>query len=409
MKLALRELRRRPGRFVTATVILTLVAVLVMFLGGLLDGLISGATGALRAQQADVIVYSDTARSTFARSRIDADTRAAVEAVPGVARTGGIGIVQLGARVPGNGPRDLAATALFGYELAPSGIPEPPGPGEVYADDVLRADGVEVGMEILLGPARSPVTVIGFVTDVSYSGQGSLWAEPGTWREVMAANRPDVRLPDDSFQALVVQAADGVDADQLAAEIDDAVGGRVESLSITEAIDDIPGVRQQRSTFNQIIGVTIAIAAVVVALFFALLTVERLALYGVLKALSCRNWEARSWRLSEPGSYEAPGLREAGFWRFVDDPADPCESEAIELLADSAGYVELFYGSPLTQSSWELVTDALARSKSGVLVGGAKRLYGIVEGGDLAYVEERVDADGGLVPHLSARLSRFVG
>jgi hypothetical protein len=56
-----------------------------------------------------------------------------------------------------------------------------------------------------------------------------------------------------------------------------------------------------------------------------------------------------------------------------------------------------------------LVTDALARSKSGVLVGGAKRLYGIVEGGDLAYVEERVDADGGLVPHLSARLSRYAG
>ena len=79
------------------------------------------------------------------------------------------------------------------------------------------------------------------------------------------------------------------------------------------------------------------------------------------------------------------------------------------LLAHSAGYVELFYGRPCTQSSWELVTDALARSKSGVLVGGAKRLYGIVEGGDLAYVEERVDADGGLVPHLSARLTRYVG
>ena len=54
------------------------------------------------------------------------------------------------------------------------------------------------------------------------------------------------------------------------------------------------------------------------------------------------------------------------------------------LLAHSAGYVELFYGRPRTQSSWELVTDALARSRSGVLVGGAKRLYGIVEGGDFA-------------------------
>jgi len=122
------------------------------------------------------------------------------------------------------------------------------------------------------------------------------------------------------------------------------------------------------------------------------------------------NWEARSWRLTEAGEYEANGLRETGYWRFVDDPADPGESQAIELLlAHSAGYVELFYGRPLTQSSWELVTDALARSKSGVLVGGAKRLYGIVDGGDLAYVEERVDADGGLVPHLSARLARFVG
>ncbi len=121
-------------------------------------------------------------------------------------------------------------------------------------------------------------------------------------------------------------------------------------------------------------------------------------------------WEARSWRLTEAGEYDQPSLRESGFWRFVDDPADPTESQAIELLlAHSAGYVELFYGTPRTQSSWELATDALARSKSGMLVGGAKRLYGIVEGGDLAYVEERVDADGGLVPHLSARLSRFVG
>jgi hypothetical protein len=121
-------------------------------------------------------------------------------------------------------------------------------------------------------------------------------------------------------------------------------------------------------------------------------------------------WEARSWRLTESGDFEEHGLRESGFWRFVNDPNDPSESQAIELLlAHSAGYVELFYGQPLNQSSWELVTDALARSKSGMLVGGAKRLYGIVEGGDLAYVEERVDADGGLVPHLSARLTRFVG
>jgi putative ABC transport system permease protein len=290
MKLALRELRRRPGRFVTATAILTLVAVLVMFLGGLLDGLIRNSTDAVRAQDGDLIVFSSTSQTSFLRSRIDPEARAGIEAVPGVADTGGLGLVQLGARVPGNGPRELASAALFGYELPPTGVPEPPAAGEVYADDVLRADGVEEGMEILLGPARSPVTVVGFVSGTTYSGQGSLWAAEATWREVLTANRPDQQLGDGVFQALVVRTADGGAAiGDVAAAIDDATAGATETLSVGEAVDAIPGVRQQRSTFNQIIAVTIAIAVVVVALFFALLTVERLGLYGVLKAVGARS------------------------------------------------------------------------------------------------------------------------
>src|SRR5260370_31647279 len=44
------------------------------------------------------------------------------------------------------------------------------------------------------------------------------------------------------------------------------------------------------------------------------------------------NWEARSWRLTDSGDYEAPGLRETGYWRVVDDPADPAQPRASELL-----------------------------------------------------------------------------
>lgn len=289
MRLAARELLRQPGRFVTATVILSLVAALVMILGGLLDGLITGATGAMRAQDADVIVYSVSSRSSLPRSVIDGDVRADVESVPGVEASGGLGIVQLGGRLPDSGPRDLISVVLFGYEIAPDGVPEPPAPGEVYADRSLRADGVEVGSELALGPAGSPVVVIGFVDDASYSGQASLWAEPATWREVLSANRPDSRLGDDAFQALIVQAADGVDPAQLVEDIDTATGGATETLTLDDAVESIPGVREQRSTFNQIIAVTVVIAGVVVALFFALLTVERLGLYGVLKALGARD------------------------------------------------------------------------------------------------------------------------
>ncbi|MEV0298912.1 FABP family protein [Nocardia sp. NPDC050710] len=117
-------------------------------------------------------------------------------------------------------------------------------------------------------------------------------------------------------------------------------------------------------------------------------------------------WDSRSWIIETDGSYGGPDLRESGFWRVGIDGDD----EVIELLlTHSTGIVELFYGTALTQSSWELATDVVIRSQSGIVVGGAKRLYGIVEGGDLAYVEERVVADGPLEPRLSARLQRYIG
>ncbi|MBB5913140.1 hypothetical protein BJY24_002007 [Nocardia transvalensis] len=117
-------------------------------------------------------------------------------------------------------------------------------------------------------------------------------------------------------------------------------------------------------------------------------------------------WDSRSWVLDGDGKYTGPDLRESGFWRVGIDGDD----EVIELLlTHSSGVVELFYGQALTQSSWELATDVVIRSQSGAVVGGAKRLYGIVEGGDLGYVEERVEADGALEPRLSARLQRYIG
>lgn len=280
----MRELWRRPGRFIAATAVLTALALLLMFLGSLLDGLLASTTGAYRAQRADAIVYSAGSGESLVRSRIDPGLRAEVEAVPGVQRTGGLGSVQLGAR-PAEQPdrRELIATALIGYELAPAGLPDaPPGPGQAIADDTVKDDGVSEGDTLLLGPARTPIEIVGFVSDTQYSGQATLWASLDTWRAVTAENRPALAFADGSVQALVVTTDDPTGA---AAAIDGATGDATSSLGLAEAIDALPGVSQQRSTFNQIIGATVVVAMVVVALFFTLITVERTSLYGVLKAI----------------------------------------------------------------------------------------------------------------------------
>ena len=278
LRLPLRELRRRPSRFAVATVVLSFLATLLLFLGGLLDGLYLGSTGAIRAQQGDVIVYSSAARDSFLRSRIEPEVRAQVESVEGVERTGGLGFVLLGAEVPGED--EPADVAVAGYELPPAGVPEPPGDDLGIADSSLEDRGVEKGDVLLVGPARSRVEVIGFVDDTAYLQQGTIWVNLDTWRAVQTANRPDAALPEGVVQALVVEGSG-----DLPTAIDAATDGATSTLTVDEAVLALPGVEQQSATFNQIIYSTLVVVLAVVGLFFSLLTLERLSLYGVLKAI----------------------------------------------------------------------------------------------------------------------------
>lgn len=280
LKLPIRELRRRPTRFLVATVVLAFLSTLLLFLGGLLDGLYLGSTGAVRAQNADVIVYSSTARDSFLRSRITADVRSQVEAVNGVDAVGGLGLVLLGADVPGQ--TDPADVAIAGYEIAPKGVPDVSTlyDGQGVADRRLEDQGVGVGDTLLVGPAKTEITVVGWVDDTSYLQQGTIWVNLPTWREVQNANRPDAAVAADVVQVLVVRGSG-----DLPAAIDAATGGATSTLTVDEAVLALPGVEQQSSTFNQIIYSTLVVVLAVVGLFFSLLTLERLGLYGVLKAV----------------------------------------------------------------------------------------------------------------------------
>lgn len=114
-------------------------------------------------------------------------------------------------------------------------------------------------------------------------------------------------------------------------------------------------------------------------------------------------YEARAWLLDADGKVIRKAARETGFWR-------PQPDGTIEVLAVHAtGIVEIYYGQTRNLTSWEVRTDAVGRTSTAKDVTAAHRLYGIVDGGDLAYVEERAMVGQPLQPHVSARLTRVVG
>ncbi|HZS21323.1 MAG TPA: FABP family protein, partial [Pseudonocardiaceae bacterium] len=78
-------------------------------------------------------------------------------------------------------------------------------------------------------------------------------------------------------------------------------------------------------------------------------------------------YESRAWLLDADGNVIRPAARETGFWR-------PQSDDTIELLAaHGTGILELYYGQPRNQTSWELGTDTVVRSATAKDVTAAHR------------------------------------
>lgn len=281
--LALREIQRGKGRFAAIVSALSLIVFLVLVLGALADGLFFGATGAVRNTTATAYVFSSDAEGSLIRSRLDESDVAAVAAAPGVTSAGPVGVLLTGGEGP-DGPIDLA---VFGIEpgaastptqLVEGRLPEAGEDGVVAADEALRDSGVQIGSTLSVGDVQAEV--VGFVADSSYQLQPTVWTTVPTWRAMRDAVRPELRGQPTAVNAIAVAAPATADLAAIAASVPGATALTAKDTGLA-----IPGVEQQSSTLNSIIYTTLAVAALVVALFFALLVLEKRELFAALKAL----------------------------------------------------------------------------------------------------------------------------
>jgi putative ABC transport system permease protein len=105
VRIALTEIRRRPGRFLRAGAALVFLVLLLLSLGGLTDGLTLNANAALRAQKGDLVVFGADTKLSFIRSRL---TPATVQAVRGVG--GATEVADFAVALVGSKAEDTSAT-----------------------------------------------------------------------------------------------------------------------------------------------------------------------------------------------------------------------------------------------------------------------------------------------------------
>ena len=279
MMLALAEMRRARGRFISIVAALSLITFLVLTLSALSDGLFYGSTGAYRTANANAYAFSNDATGSLIRSRVPVSDIDKYQSDPGVDAISGVGVLL----TSGSTDNSEIDVAVFGTELNGVGSPTElssgrlPKPGENDKAALDSRAKLPIGTVLTVG--EQSVTVVGITEDSSYQLQPTLWTTLDTWRKMQADTRPETRglPPAVSAVALQLSNPDGV------ASLAQVTG--TTALSTEEASLAIPGVKEQRSTLNSIIYTTLLVAAIVVALFFALVVLEKRELFASLKAI----------------------------------------------------------------------------------------------------------------------------
>lgn len=284
MFLALRELRYARLRYLMIGAIITLIAWLVFLLSGLANGLANDSAAAIKAMPADAIVFEQGSQLLLQRSTLPASVVAQAGAVPGVTAATPLGEATITMQRVAGGDR-LAATLLA---IDPSGFLAPPvvagqplreaPAGSVVVDRSLERDGVRLGDTLTVQPGGASLIVAGFTSGRTYSHMPVIYAPLALWQKLHFAGATS----SDAISAVAIQ-GDSAAQSRVAATIPGVqVGSRA------AVVQALPGFKEESGSLVMIEGFLVVIAAFIIAAFFYVLTLQKTAQFGALKALGAR-------------------------------------------------------------------------------------------------------------------------
>lgn len=288
VRLGLREMKRRKGRFALLTAAVGVLVFLIVFQQALLGGLVGEFVGAIRHQSADVLVYGDEARLNLQGSVVPPPAVVAVGGVEGVAEARPLGVATLTVRAGG----ELTDATLFGHELGGPGEPtelaagrRPERDGEAVASAAAADEGFALGDTVVVEPGGEEITVVGTARDLSFSVTPTLFASYSTFEAVQLSVNPDARAVVPS--AVAVDVEPGSDPATVAERIDAEVDG-VDAATRARAASEAPGVQSVSQSFAVVLLLAYVVATIVIGFFFVILTVQKTATLTLLRAVGVR-------------------------------------------------------------------------------------------------------------------------
>lgn len=270
MFLAWNEIMKNKLRFALIIGVLMLVAYLVFFLSGLANGLASLNREAVDKWDADAIVLTEESDQSLTQSSF------ATELADGIAAEETAVLGQLNA-IAQTGDQK-ANVSIFGIDSDEFIMPEATegtvftNGNEVIAGDSLKDDGFKLGDSLSLSSTEETLEIVGFTDEARFNAAPVLYTDLETFERVKFGEDTGA---DSQISGVVVR------TNELSAVTDE------EDLAVIETetfIESLPGYTEQSLTLNFMIYFLFVISSVIVAIFLYVLTVQKISMFGVMKA-----------------------------------------------------------------------------------------------------------------------------
>ena len=278
MFLAINEMKHSKLRYALVIGVVFLIAYLVFFLTGLAYGLAQENRTAVDKWQADRILLSDEANGKLNMSMltmadyesVKAEDKAALAQFPGIVYQKGKKDQQINVSFFGIEADEFLAPNLVKGRMFKN-------TGEVVVNESLaKEDGLQVGDQLKVAGSKQTLKIVGFTDEAMYNVAPVVYMSLADFQEI----RFNQALPKEAqkINAIVLR------------EKPKQVANHLEEIKISDFIDDLPGYRAQNLTFAFMIGFLIVIAAIVIGIFIYILTMQKQAIFGVMKAQGISNF-----------------------------------------------------------------------------------------------------------------------
>ena len=296
MNLAYRDVRHNVGRFLLASVGLSLLMAVVLSMMGIYNGIVVDSLAIVRAPQADVWIVESGTRGPFAEaSRIPGDTREAIARLSGVSVAGSVTYQTVESEHRGGKIRLF----VIGYELN-----RPGGPAHIVAGRSIgrshyelvadRRSGLKLGDRVRLG--RNVFNVVGYIENqVNFAGEPAVYitlldAQKLQFELAPPAARVQVArgaVPEglDTVNAVIARVLPTVSPETVAEaarrwkHLSATSQGEQENILTRSVVDK---VRRQIGLFMVLL---LVVSAVIIALIIYQMTMEKLRQIATLKLI----------------------------------------------------------------------------------------------------------------------------